>query len=162
MPAVRKRMSMNNSTPIPEEAPQTVKVTAIELTERNTEKNRFSCIRLAFDAWLTRTGALTSRVTYTRRYDLDAEFDSVSNYFQISDTVVSGCRNFIEKYRLLEDFPAKKPGKKPGTYSEIKVFSGRKVVSRVFKKGPVSQDAPGGPVDEMFVELSRLLQRSLG
>ncbi len=149
----------------------TVKITAIELTEKNYEKNRFSCIKLSFDSWLTRTGELTSRVTYSRRYDLDAEFDSVSNYFQISDTVVKGCRDFIKNHRLLEDYPAKKSVRKPGSYSEIRVFSGLKVVSRVVKRGPIDGEKQPGTqvdidksdvVDEMFEELSRLLKRTLG
>ncbi|MCR5055429.1 MAG: hypothetical protein K6B54_00785 [Clostridia bacterium] len=148
-----------------------VKVTAIELTEKNFEKNRFSCIRLSFDSWRTRTGELTSRVTYSRRYDLNAEFDSVSNYFQISDTVVKGCRDFIVNHRLLEDYPAKKSSRRPGSYSEIRVFSGLKVVSRVVKRGPIERDGQPAAVndigksdvvDEMFEELSRLLKRTLG
>ena len=113
--------------------------TAIELRERNAELNRSSSILLAFDAWKTRTGAMTSRVTYTRRYDLNAEFDSV-------------CRSFITE-KLLNDFPAGRAAKKGDTFSEIRVFSGRKVVARVMKN-----DA----TEPIFEELSALLSRTLG
>lgn len=165
------RMNKSGGSRIPEEQREPVKVTAIELTEKNFEKNRFSCIRLSFDSWLTRTGELTSRVTYSRRYDLNAEFDSVSNYFQIPDLVVNGCKDLIRDRRLLEDFPAKRSAHKPGSYSEIRVFSGRKVVSRVVKNGAVHDVENGGAVnnesksklvDEIFEELSRLLKRTLG
>jgi hypothetical protein len=135
----------------PEVAPAPA-FTAIELRERNKELNRSSSILLAFDAWKTRTGAMTSRVTYTRRYDLDAEFDSVSNFFSISETVVDRCRDFITE-KLLNDFPAGRAAKKGDTFSEIRVFSGRKVVARVMKNEAT------GPI---FEELSALLARTLG
>ncbi|MBO7398607.1 MAG: hypothetical protein J6U38_03275 [Clostridia bacterium] len=135
----------------PEVAPAPA-FTAIELRERNKELNRSSSILLAFDAWKTRTGAMTSRVTYTRRYDLDAEFDSVSNFFSISETVVDRCRDFITE-KLLNDFPAGRAAKKGDTFSEIRVFSGRKVVARVMKNEAT------GPI---FEELSALLSRTLG
>ena len=126
--------------------------TAIELRERNAELNRSSSILLAFDAWKTRTGAMTSRVTYTRRYDLNAEFDSVSNFFSISETVVDRCRSFITE-KLLNDFPAGRAAKKGDTFSEIRVFSGRKVVARVMKNEAT---------EPIFEELSALLSRTLG
>ena len=135
----------------PEVAPAPA-FTAIELRERNKELNRSSSILLAFDAWKTRTGAMTSRVTYTRRYDLDAEFDSVSNFFSISETVVDRCRDFITE-KLLNDFPAGRAAKKGDTFSEIRVLSGRKVVARVMKNEAT------GPI---FEELSALLSRTLG
>ena len=126
--------------------------TAIELRERSVELNRSSSILLAFDAWKTRTGAMTSRVTYTRRYDLNAEFDSVSNFFSISEAVVDKCRSFISD-RLLKEFPAGRAPKKGDSFSEIRVFSGRKVVARVMKNEST---------EPIFEELSALLSRTLG
>lgn len=162
-------MSGKNQTT--DERPGDPLITAVELTEKNFEKNRYSCIKLSFDSWLTRTGELTSRVTYTRRYDLDAEFDSISNYFRISDTVVNGCRALIKDRRLLEDFPPKRSRRKPGSYSEIRVFSGKKVVSRLVRqdappaeKTGAGKDADGRAalIGEIFEELERLLKRTLG
>ncbi len=155
-------MSKTEERPATDTASSSLTVTAIELIECSVPKNRYSRIRLAFDSWLTRTGQLTSRVTYTRRYDLNAEFDSESNYFQIPDTVVNGCREFIKKYKLLEDHPPKKGGRRPLSYSEIRVYSGKKTVARVLKKGACTGEEIKDDTDKMFDELSRLLQRTLG
>ena len=155
-------MSRIESESISEQEQSAVKVTAIELTEKDVEKNRFSRILLSFDSWMTRTGAMVSRVTYTRRYDLNAEFDSVSNYFQIPDHVVSGCRDLIREKKLLENYPPKKVRNRPATYSEIRVFSGNKVVARVLKRGPLPASGEGCGDDEIFDRLSALLKRTLG
>lgn len=127
-------------------------MTAIELNEKNYEKNRISSIRLDFDCFPTRTGELVSKVTYTRRYDLAAEFDSVSKYYKIHESVVSGVRSFADARMLPGGCPPCRPPRKDRSYREIRVFSGRKLISRLV------EDAGN---KDIFEELERILSRSI-
>ena len=128
-------------------------VTSVELNEKNYEKNRMFSIRLDFDCFPTRTGELVSKVTYTRRYDLAAEFDSVSKYYQIQESVITGVRSFVDVHRLPQDCPPGRPPRKDRSYREIRVFSGRKLISRLV------EDAGN---KDVFEELERILSRSFG
>lgn len=128
-------------------------VTAVELNEKNYEKNRISSIRLDYDCFPTRTGELVSRVTYTRRYDIDAEFDSESKYYKIQESVTAGVRHLVDSRRLPQSYPPGRPPRKDRSYREIRVFSGRKLISRLVENA--------GNKD-VFEELERILSRSIG